>query len=119
MSPKMKKIIEVDQEQGQMKSCFGSKEFSKRSSICEQCYLKDECELVFPKTLKRKVSKRYKGERNDNLQRTYVYKELYDKVIAYGLENNLRIESPNKINNFPYYLKRFMEDRKWGKWIEQ
>jgi hypothetical protein len=44
------------------------------------------------------------------LKRRYVYKETFDTIILWAKNNN--IKSPNRKNNFPYYLEKYLEMRK-------
>ena len=43
------------------------------------------------------------------LKRLYIYEEDYNEIMAFAKKYDLKVESPNRKNNFPFYFNRFKE----------
>ena len=46
------------------------------------------------------------------LTRRYVYETTYNEVIAWAKKN--KILSPNRKENFPYYLEEYIKQNRWN-----
>jgi len=47
------------------------------------------------------------------MKRVYTYEETNAEVMEFAKEHNLLLTSPNKRNNFPYYLSEYIKHLKW------
>ncbi len=47
------------------------------------------------------------------IKRIYTYNTTYNEVMEFAKEKELILTSPNKKNNFPYFLEEYIAHLKW------
>ena len=54
-----------------------------------------------------KLDVRTLKEETRSLKRLYIYEDDYNNIMAFAKKYDLKIESPNRRNNFPFFFNRF------------